>query len=485
MIRRSEKITNKKGYLWLVMLLLLLLPVVSPVNSQTTIKDDLGRTVVITKSERIVSIGPSCTELLYALGLGGRIVGVDVYSDYPPEARSKQKISNWWSPNPEEVLALSPDIVFYSVGSSIAVENLEKAGLTVVALRPLSIEDIFKDIKLIGEVTGKSKEAEDLVFSLQARINAVEDKLSSITKKPKVYMEFWYPPPWTFGSGSWGNQIIKMAGGVNVFGDVASPGAKTTDEEVIARNPDVIILLYGAMYKASADDVKKRPGWNMISAVANNAIYQLDENLFVRPGPRLVDGLEILAKVLHPEAFGVNSTFAFSLDTSALRQGVQSFNISDGIQAEITVMKALSNSSLIVTLPVSGPSPPEGVKQIRYLSISSSAPEGLTMILRVYYSQEEIQRLAIAEDSLKIYKWDQKGNRWVALTSAVNKDGRYVEALVTGTGSFMLAGKPLPPIWEQPIPLWLFISSLLVCIAASAAIGAYFGLRSGRKHATG
>lgn len=454
---------------------------VTAASSTVTVVDDLNRTVVIKSSERIVSIGPSCTEILYALGLGERVIAVDKYSDYPPEVVAKQKISRCYMPDPEEVAALNPDLVVYRHWGphDPTVETLSSMGLTVIALAPKTLEDIIKNIRLIGMATGKSQEAETLALTLSQQVNEIRSKTSNITARPKVYIEFWYPPPWTFGPGTWGHQLIELAGGINVFGDAKVEWVRTTDEEVILRNPDVIISLYGAMHYATLEDFKKRPGWDKITAVANGAVYLLDENLFVRPGPRIVDGLKALAKVLHPELFGVAKTFTFLINKTLLETETQPFRISGPVNVDVLVIKAARSCTLMATSSQTGPGVPSGKVLVGgYVDIDCSVPEGLVFILRFYYTEDQLQALGISEDSLRIYRWESREGRWVALNSAINKEAKYVEALVTSLSYFALMGEAVPqlPFWEQPLPLWLFIVSLMV-MAIIAYTGTYIAYK--------
>lgn len=452
------------------------------VSSQpVTVVDDLGRTVTIMSSERIVSIGPSCTEILCALGLGDRIIAVDKYSDYPPEVVAKQKISKVMMPDPEEIIALNPDlVVYYHWGPwDPTIETLSNLGLTVIALHPKTIEDVIKNIRLLGAATGKTREAEALASTLSQRINEIKSKTSQVTVKPKVYIESWYPPPWTFGPNTWGHQMIELAGGVNAFGDAAVEWVQTTDEEVIARNPDVIISLYGYMHYATLEDFKKRPGWDKITAVTKGAVYLLDENLFHRPGPRIIEGLEALAKILHPDLFGGATAFTFLVNETLLETGIQSFRVTGAMNLDVLVVKAASSCTLMVTLSRTGPEiPPDKLLVGSYIDVDCSVPEGLVYILRIYYNEEQLRALGVSESSLRIYLWDEKSGRWVALNSALNREAKFVESTVMHLSYLALIGEtaPRPPPWEQPIPLWIFVVSLVV-VASVAFVGAYTAYR--------
>jgi len=453
--------------------------------SSITVVDDLGRTVVIASSERIVSIGPSNTEILYALGLGDRIVAVDKYSDYPPEAIAKQKISKVLMPDPEEIVNLNPDLVVYFHWGpwDPTVETLSSLGLTVIALAPKTLEDVLSNIRLLGRATGKIQEAEALASALNQRINEVRSKIGNVTVKPKVYIETYYPPPWPFGPNSWGHQLIELAGGVNAFGDAQTEWVQTTDEEVIVRNPDVIVSLYGVMHYATLEDFKKRPGWDRIKAVADGAVYLLDENLFIRPGPRIVDGLESLAKILHPEFFGEARVSTFAINATLLKTGIQSFKVSGPVDVEISVIKAFEDCTLMVTLSQDGPNIPSNKKLVgSYVSVDCSSPEGLAFVLRIYYTDGDLKMLGISEDSLRIFMWSDKAG-WIALNSAINRSERYVEAVVMHLSSFALMGESIPPLpfWEQNIPLWLFVASLIIVVIVSTM--AYMTRRRARVSA--
>ena len=437
-----------------------------------TVTDDLDRNVTITSPpERIVCIAPSTTEIVYALGLGDKVVGVDRYSDYPPEAVSKQYISDIYTLNPEEVAALSPDLVimysFYGPGDP-NVEAIENLGINVVAIRPMSLNGILNDIKLVGIATGKLEKAEALVSQLNKTISQIREKTSNITDKPRVYMEFWYPPPWTFGPNTYSDEIIRIAGGINVFGNATADYVQTTDEEVIAKDPDVIIITYGPqhLHLVTLEDIKKRPGWSSVKAVKNGRVYLIDENLIVRPGPRIVLGLKTVASFLHPDLFGEVRTLV--LNTTILKTSFQSLNIAS--VANIEVFKALGNGTLTVTVLGQGPQAPNDLKLVgKYIKIDCSIPEGLVFTLKIYYSKTELNTSKVNEDSLKIYYWNPSAEEWMPLPSFVNTNEGYVEALVTHLTYFALIGEPLlepqpQPFWKSSYPLWLVIV-LVVAVA--------------------
>ena len=276
--------------------------------------DDASRVVVI-KSEprRIVSMAPSATEILFALGLGGRVVGVTAYCNYPPLVNELKRngslavIGDYWSPDVEKIVELRPDLVigYASVQSHLDVaERLESMNLTVLLLFPRYLNDVFDNIVLVGEACGKIREAQELVDQLRARVEGVVERVRGLPKV-KVYYELWFDPLMSVGPGTFIDELIGLAGGENIFHDAQRSWPVVDSEQVITRNPDVILLpdTYMSDFNVSIEQVKSRPGWQVINAVKDDKIYFIDDDIISRPGPRLVDALETLAKYLHPEAF--------------------------------------------------------------------------------------------------------------------------------------------------------------------------------------
>lgn len=280
-----------------------------------TVVDDVGRNVTITKypPERIVSLAPSCTEILYALGLGNRIVGVDEYSDYPPEVVERVNAGNLTTVGSfaeisiETVVGLQPDLILATGGvQRTVVENLEGLGQTVVVLYPKRFNGVLADISLVGKATGQVDEAEALVANMQKKAQEIRDKTKNVSK-PRVYVEFFFNGGyWSFGSDSYVDELISMAGGINIFAGFPGGHISTSTEEVVKANPEIIIISRGVMSDAcglTPETIKTRPGWSEISAVQNNLIYEIDESIMVLGTPRLIKGLEEFAKAIHPELF--------------------------------------------------------------------------------------------------------------------------------------------------------------------------------------
>jgi iron complex transport system substrate-binding protein len=269
--------------------------------------DGLNRTVKLQGTpQRIVSLAPSNTEILFAVGASKQVVGRDTFSDYPTEAQTIADIGGSdGNYDTEAIVALHPDLVLAGeINTPEMINSLEKLGLTVYYLpNPNTLEGMFANLETVGQLTGHSSEAATLINSLKLRVAAVDAKIKPLTTIPTVYYELDATDstkPYTAGPGTFVDLLIARAGGINVGKSLTSQWAQISLEQLVVSNPTVIILGDSA-YGITADSVKQRPGWGGLAAVQNGQIYPFDDNLVSRPGPRLVDGLEALAKLLHPE----------------------------------------------------------------------------------------------------------------------------------------------------------------------------------------
>jgi iron complex transport system substrate-binding protein len=273
-----------------------------------TITDDEGTEVTITGApQRIISLAPSSTEVLFAVGAGDQVVGVTDFCNYPYDFAEwinegkMNTIGNYWQPAIEPIIALEPDLVIASGGgaSDEAASKLRNLGYNVIMLNPATLDDVLCNIDIIGKATGHADEATALIASLQARIDAIANKVAGISDadKPKVYIEIWDDPLMASAKGSYIDDILTIAGGVNIFADATTSYPIVSSDVVISKNPDIILTESG--------NVADREGWSSINAVKNNKVYDRGSDVtYVRPGPRLVDALEELAKIVHPEIFG-------------------------------------------------------------------------------------------------------------------------------------------------------------------------------------
>jgi iron complex transport system substrate-binding protein len=281
---------------------------------QSLVDDHGYKTTLTAYPNKIISVAPSATEILYAIGAGDKVVAVTDYDDYPYNfsawiaAGNMSSVGDFTNPNLEVITSLNPDLILASGGvQKESVDTLRDLGYKVLVLDPTSVDGVLKNIELVGNATGKSAQANALVENLTSRINAVTAAVAN-ADKPKVYYEVYYESTssWTIGGLAWQNELIELAGGTNIFGDQQIDYYQYQVEALISRNPDVIVLPASGMgtgTQATIDAVKARPGWDTMNAVQNNRIYQINPNIIERAGPRVVDAIEQLAQFIHPELF--------------------------------------------------------------------------------------------------------------------------------------------------------------------------------------
>jgi iron complex transport system substrate-binding protein len=246
--------------------------------------------------QRIVSLLPSDTEILFALKASS-VVAVSNFCNYPPEAAKLEKAGDLYNPNIEKILSLKPDIVITGKWkSSPAAQRLKRAGINVLEIPDAdSIATIYSSIKDIGAATGRKAQAKELVASIKARIAAAARHASK--SKLRVYVEV-DSQHWTVGKGTYINDMLQTAGGVNIFADLKEPYAKVSWESVVARNPDIIIS-----FTPQPVDFTKLPDADKITAVAKGRMISgLDKDIFVRPSPRVAQAVEILVKTFNEAA---------------------------------------------------------------------------------------------------------------------------------------------------------------------------------------
>jgi iron complex transport system substrate-binding protein len=273
-----------------------------------TIVDDLGRNVtILEKPARVISLYPSFTETLFAIGAGEKVVGVTQYCDYPPEASQKENVGGVTTPDIEKIVNLNPDLVL--VDARLQKElayRLEGYGLTVVALYPKNFEEIIENIRTIGIITGNEQEALSLTADIEKRVKSITDKTKGLadSERPRVFYLVWYDPLMTMGPGSLVDELLRLAGGQNIAADAKEEVSAYSLEMVVQRNPQVIILAGGSMTSITVDELKALEQWQIIDAIKQDRVYMIDAALIAGARPRIVDGLEIMTKCLHPELMG-------------------------------------------------------------------------------------------------------------------------------------------------------------------------------------
>lgn len=275
-----------------------------------TITDQLGRQVTITSPapQRIVSLAPSNTEILFALGLEDRLFGVTDYCNYPPEAEEKKSVGGFSTANIEEIVAIGADLILAtSIHKDEVVPQLEAKGLTVVVVAPETLNEVLDGIRLIGLVTGEEEKAAVLLNDIRGRIDTITEKIAGLPEEDRVPVFYltWHDPLKTSGGDTLINELIKTAGGENIFAEVS--GADTVDLEVlISRNPEVMIagIGMGTGEEDTLQFLETESRLKDTEAAINGRIHGIHMDLTGRPGPRIVDGLEQFARCIHPEIFG-------------------------------------------------------------------------------------------------------------------------------------------------------------------------------------
>ncbi|MGI5901614.1 MAG: ABC transporter substrate-binding protein [Desulfitobacteriia bacterium] len=271
-------------------------------NSQgKIIKDTLGREINITSPpEKIVSLSPALTEILFAIGLDQEIIGVSEYCNYPAAAKNKPTMGDFSTPNVELVTSKDPDMVFVAAGvQEDVIEKFESLGITVVVLDADTIEQVIDNIELAGILTGKEKEAARVAEDMRKRLEAITAKVQNL-EKPKVFFEVWDDPLMSAGSQSFIHDIIVTAGGENIAGKNTERYYNYSVETLLEENPDIYLI---NSHSHTPSDIKKRNGYQVLQAVKNDKIFVIDDDLISRPGPRVIEGLEQLARYFHPQAF--------------------------------------------------------------------------------------------------------------------------------------------------------------------------------------
>jgi iron complex transport system substrate-binding protein len=304
--KRSCKQILARGTSWFLAALLslaLVLTACSPGEQTPVINyvfDDLGRLVAINGTpQRIVSLAPSNTEILFALGLGDKVVGVTDWCNYPPEALEKEKVGGYATPDIEKIVALNPDLILVAYGTPMDVINsLVGLGLTVFGIKTTDLADLLNDIRRVGEITDKEVEAQALTSAMASRIEAVTNVTSELEERPKVFYLI-SQDLWTAGSGTFIHELIEKAGGVNICQNITGY-TMISIEEVIARDPEIITTSsWPGVYEWAMNSTELE----VTAARQSGSVYTCDDDLVQRPGPRLVEGLEWFAHFIHPEIF--------------------------------------------------------------------------------------------------------------------------------------------------------------------------------------
>ena len=302
-------IFKKSILVFTLIFILSLFPLFSLANRVSyplSVIDDTGTVVTIPEEpQRLISAAPSNTEILFALGLGDKVVGITNYANYPEEARKVEKIGEISPLNLEKIASLKPDLILAYPGLQLKeIPQLRELGFNVLGIEPLTIKETLKSIKMIATVCGISEKGKALVEDLSQRADKIKSEVSKIAipDRPKVFVGGTYETIYTPGEGTLFNELITLAGGKNIASSL--PGwVKISPEFVAEAEPAIIIIPVGAMNPGEEskikEDISQRPGWSNIPAIKTQSIFIVNEDLFYRAGPRLIDGLESLYEIFY------------------------------------------------------------------------------------------------------------------------------------------------------------------------------------------
>jgi len=269
-----------------------------------TVIDDIGQNVTLSaKPKRVISLLPSSTEILCALGQDP--IAVTQWDDYPEYIKEKVEFifQDPLNPNFEQIISLQPDLILYYKSSAEDLNKVKSLGIPVAVFEATDIAGVYKNIEKIGVLTDSQERAEQLIKQMQAKQKSIEEKVTKLSEKEKrrVWLEL-DNTLYTAGKGTFLDELITKAGGINIADDIQGWG-QFNSEQVIARNPDVILETYSYMENKVVENIKKRQGWQNIEAIKSNRVFSLDSNIISRQGPRIIDGLELMAKTIYPELF--------------------------------------------------------------------------------------------------------------------------------------------------------------------------------------
>jgi len=276
----------------------------SPVVETREVRDGLGRTInVPVKIERAISLAPSLTEMIFAIGAGDKLVGVTTYCNFPPETASIEKVGDTQTPNIEKIVALKPQVVFVSTASQLEAftKTLEEQGVAVYVSNPKTLDEVFENLNELGNLFGRGEYVTGLVMTLAGRAsrarhqaNYDRDQLIHTKNKPRVFVQISNEPLFTSGRDSFLTELVDQAGGTSVTKDVPSGYPKLSKETAAALDPEVIILSDSEDNRDSNDVFKNS------QAVTSGRVYRINADIISRPGPRLVDALEEIARMVEP-----------------------------------------------------------------------------------------------------------------------------------------------------------------------------------------
>jgi iron complex transport system substrate-binding protein len=267
-----------------------------------TVTDDAGKQVTLARpATRIVSLAPADTEIAYAIGAGSKMVGGTSYDDYPAQAKTLPKVGDFSSPSVEKIVALKPDLVLAAGGIQAGLRaRLEKLGMQVYVVDPTTYEGTIADLSELGALAGVADQAAKVAQNMRDALKTVQDKIAGLSA-PSVFFEVYPKPLMTAGKGTFIDDLITLAGGQNIASTAGTGFINFASEVLFKDNPEVYVAPMGS--QSNPGQISSRPGYDQLKAVRDKRVFTIQDDLVVRPGPRLAQGLLELAKMFHPGAF--------------------------------------------------------------------------------------------------------------------------------------------------------------------------------------
>jgi iron complex transport system substrate-binding protein len=274
-------------------------------SSSQRFKDEVGREVIVLfPPKKIVSLAPNITEILFSLGLDREIVGVSIHCNFPEKVQSKVRVGSYISLDFEKIVSLKPDLIIATGAGNTRdmVERLERLGFPTYVIFPRNVEDVIRSVGHLGQLVGREKEGVEIIQEMKRRRERVVE-LTLGLPRPRVFLQIGEAPVVTVGKNSFADDLIRLAGGDNVAGNEKEMYPRFGMEEILKRSPEVILISSMNPRWNYQKAFQEWSRWKTIPAVKNGRIHLIDSDLIDRPSPRIIEGLEEMARFLHPERF--------------------------------------------------------------------------------------------------------------------------------------------------------------------------------------
>jgi iron complex transport system substrate-binding protein len=274
----------------------------SPSPGPITVTDDMGQEVTLASpATRVISLAPANTEIAFAIGAGEKLVAGTSFDDYPDEAKALPKIGDFANPSVEKIVSMQPDLVLAAAGVQAGLRaQLEKLGVQVYVVDPTTYSGVVDSIEDLGRLLGVSAQAAEVTATMESAVADVTAKVGTLDK-PVTFVEIYSKPLMTVGTGTFIDDVIRLAGGTNLGASAGSGWPNYSGEVLLQKDPAVYVAISGA--QSTPGDIARRAGYSGLKAVKDQRVYVIDDNMLVRPGPRLAQGLRDLAAMIHPEAY--------------------------------------------------------------------------------------------------------------------------------------------------------------------------------------